>query len=172
MDYPDGLSDGHARPPGGVHRHASLLSIAVLGGLLATAMTGVLGGGPSTATVAEAPAASLSVDMPRRLRNGMFFEMRVTIRARRDLAKPAIVLPPALWRDLTINTTVPAPSEEGMEGEAFRFDYGALKAGETLVVKIDGQINPPLVGRNAGTVALYDGGTRVAALPVELTVLP
>jgi hypothetical protein len=73
---------------------------------------------------------------------------------------------------MTINTMIPAPSEEKAGKGAFRFHYGALKPGDTLDIKVDGQINPPLFAGNSGSVELHDGDTPVARVPVEITVLP
>jgi hypothetical protein len=73
---------------------------------------------------------------------------------------------------MTINTMTPAPGEEQFKDGAFRFDYGPLKAGETLDIKIDGQINPPLFAGTRGQIALFDGERELAATPLHITVLP
>ena len=122
--------------------------------------------------MAAGPAATLTAAIPDRLRNGEFFEMRLRVAATRPIADATIAVPPGLWRDMTINSMVPAASEEAFKDGAYRFRYGALKAGETLEIKIDGQINPPLTVGTKGEVALYDGTTRIATLPVRIRVLP
>ena len=73
---------------------------------------------------------------------------------------------------MTINTMIPAASEESFKGGAYRFSYGALRAGETLVVKIDGQINPPLFAGTEGEIALFDGERRLGGMPLKIKVLP
>ncbi|MFD1789824.1 hypothetical protein ACFSC3_19890 [Sphingomonas floccifaciens] len=171
LQTPDGIEDRHAEPKR-LHAYANLLSLLVLGALMVTAMTGWLAGDRTTPRRVEAPAATMTASIPDRLRNGEFFEMRLTITATRDIADATIAVPPALWRDMTINAMVPAASEEAYKDGAYRFHYGALKAGETLEIKIDGQINPPLTIGTAGEVALYDGDTRILALPVRIAVLP
>ena len=55
---------------------------------------------------------------------------------------------------------------------AFRFDYGPLKAGETLDIQIDGQINPPLFAGTHGRVAVFDGERELVGIPLRITVLP
>ena len=172
LPFPDGLDDGHAAERGGFQVHASLVSIVVLGALMALAMTGLLAGARTPPETVRAAAAELQVTMPRTLRNGEFFEMDVAVTARAPIADATIVLPPGLWRDMTINTMIPAASEEEFKDGAFRFRYGALKAGERLAVKIDGQINPPLTWGTRGAVTLYDGDRRLAELPVRIRVLP
>lgn len=67
---------------------------------------------------------------------------------------------------------VPAPSEESFKDGAFRFDYGPLKPGESIDIKIDGQINPPLFAGTRGTVAVLDGERQLATIPLHITVLP
>ena len=41
-----------------------------------------------------------------------------------------------------------------------------------MVVKVDSQINPALVGGTSGAVAVYDGDTLLAELPIAMTVRP
>ena len=169
---PDGIVERHINGDTGLQRHASPLSILILGGLLALALAGVFGGGRSPIHRVTAPGADLSVATPTTLRNGIFFETRIVAVARRDLKDATIVLPPSLWRDLTINSMIPAAGKESFEDGAFRFGYGPLKAGETLTVKVDGQVNPPLTVGLKGDVGLYDGKTPVASVPMSLRVLP
>jgi hypothetical protein len=75
-------------------------------------------------------------------------------------------------RDITVNTIEPAPSDEEFKNGSFRFHYGPLKAGERFELKLDSQVNPPLTGGNAGTIAWYDGERRIAALPLRIKVYP
>ncbi|URW75604.1 hypothetical protein M9980_13950 [Sphingomonas donggukensis] len=170
--YPDGLGDSHAARAGWLGRHANLLSLVVLGTLMALALSGVLAGGRSAPRVAETAAATVAVTTPTTLRNGEFFEMRIRVAAKAPIAKLGLALPPGLWRDMTVNTVIPAASEESFKDGAFRFDYGALGAGEVLEVKVDGQINPPLTVGTQGDVTLYDGDRAIAAVPLSIRVLP
>lgn len=172
LDYPDGIVADHADRRGRLHRHANLVSLAVLFGVMLLGFSGLLGGARTDPRQAEFADATLRVTTPRTLRNGVFFEMRVEVTAKRSIGKLVVALPPRLWRDMTINTMVPAPTEEAFEDGAFRFDYGALEAGKTLVMKVDGQINPPLTLGNSGEVALYDDKRRIGAVPVRIAVLP
>ena len=77
-----------------------------------------------------------------------------------------------MWKDFTVNTMVPAAAEERFADGRFRFSYGPVEAGKAIVVKIDSQINPSLVGGTAGHVAVYDGETLLAELPVAIAVRP
>lgn len=172
LRYPDGLADGHARAPQGFRKVAPVFSLLVLCMLMALALSGVLAGGTTPVVRASFARADLAASIPERLRNGEFYEMRLTVTARQDIAKLRLAVTPTLWRDMTVNTMVPAAGEESFEDGAFTFDYGALRAGERFEIKIDGQINPPLTIGTRGTIALYDGDAQIGVLPVAIRVLP
>ncbi|KTW00046.1 hypothetical protein [Sphingomonas sanguinis] len=171
-DLPDGIDKSHLAPVRGLRAHASLLAFIVLGATMAVAATGLLGGAPAPVTSVSAPAASLELKVARPLRSGLFFETHIRVTARRAIAKPVIGVDASLWRDLTINSQVPAPANESFKDGQYRFEYGPLEAGETLEVKIDGQTNPPLIGRVAGNVTLLDDDTPLTKAHVSIPVLP
>lgn len=166
--YPDGITAAAER------RGANLnwLSLAVLGAVMLAALLGAFGGGKARPVVAETAAARLEIATPRVIRNGEFFETRIRVTAQQPLGDAALVVPVSLWRDMTINTMLPAPGGEKADKGAFRFSYGALKPGEVLDIKIDGQINPPLFAGTHGVVELHDGERPLAAIPIEIRVLP
>lgn len=166
------MADRHATAGGSFRRNRGWLAFVVLSLLMAGALSGLLGGVHNRDLSARTPAAAMRVHAPAVLRNGEFFEFRVQITARRDIAEPVIAISAPYWRDVTINTMVPAPAEETFSGDAFQFKYEALKAGDRLEMKIDGQINPARIGGSRGLVSLLDGETPVAQTPIELTVLP
>ncbi|MDF2495397.1 hypothetical protein [Sphingomonas sp.] len=170
--FPDGIDAGHAKPLGGLRAHASPLAFIILGGFVATAMTGALGGAPAPVTSISAPAALLEVKLARPLRSGLFFETHIRVIARQNLAKPVIGIDATLWRDLTINSQIPAAANESFEDGQYRFEYPPLKAGDTLDIKIDGQTNPPLVGRITGSITLLDGQVLLSSTRVSVPVLP
>jgi hypothetical protein len=169
LRYPDGVA-----PIDAIGRGARFnwISLAVLSLFMLAALLGAFGGGKAQPLVEQAAAARLEIATPRVIRNGEFFETRIRIEARQPIAKAVLVVPASLWRDMTINTMIPAPAEERSEQGAFRFDYGALEPGDVLEIKVDGQINPPLFAGNAGVVALNDGDRTVVRLPLDITVLP
>lgn len=170
--FPDGIDASHAKPLGGLRAHASVLSFIILGGFVGIALSGLLGGRPAPVTLVSATAASLEVKLARPLRSGLFFETHIRVVARRDIAKPVIGIDAALWRDLTINSQIPAATQESFEDGQYRFEYPALKAGDTLEIKIDGQTNPPLVGRLVGAITLLDDDVKLTRMPVSIPVLP
>ncbi len=172
IDLPDGIEERHVAPVRGIRAHASPLAFIVLGTAMAVAATGLLGGTPAPVTSVSAPAASLELKIARPLRSGLFFETHIRVTARQAIAKPVIGVDASLWRDLTINSQVPAPADESFKDGQYRFEYGPLKEGETLEVKIDGQTNPPLIGRVAGNITLLDDDTPLAKAHVTIPVLP
>ncbi|OMJ30671.1 MULTISPECIES: hypothetical protein [Sphingomonas] len=171
-DLPDGIAERHVVPVRGLRAHASLLAFIVLGTAMAVAASGLLGGAPAPVTSVSAPAASLELKIARPLRSGLFFETHIRVTARQAITKPVIGVDASLWRDLTINSQVPAPANESFKDGQYRFEYGPLKAGETLEVKIDGQTNPPLIGRVSGNVTLLDDDTPLTNAHVTIPVLP
>ena len=168
--YPDGIDPVHAEPRGGAWRR--WIAILLLAGVMLAALLGAFGGGKVRPLIVENRGARLEVATPRVIRNGVFFETRLRVVARQPIDKAVITVDASLWRDMTINTMIPAPSEEQVKDGAFRFDYGSLKPGETLDIKIDGQINPPLFAGTRGRIALFDDERELAALPLRITVLP
>lgn len=171
-EFPDGIGEEHLRWPGWQSVLVSWLPLGVLGLLLLIALTGALGGGRNPTTKAVGPQAGLTLDAPAILRSGQFFEMRMRLVAHRRIGKPVIAIPVAYWRDLTINSFYPAPTGEMARDGHFEFEFDPLETGEALDIKIDGQVNPPLVGRLGGRLELRDGKSAIATLPVSLRVLP
>lgn len=171
IDPPDGIKEP-------VHRarlwdrHASPISFLVLGGLVAAAAAGLFGGQPSPRVDADFGTAHLSVKTPAVIRNGEFFETAIEIRADAPIADATLAVEAGLWRDMTINTMIPAPSEEQFNDGEYRFAYGPLEVGDTLVIKIDGQINPPLFAGNEGAIGVYDGERLVGRRNFRIKVLP
>ena len=169
---PDGIGDRHAQDQGGFARHANPLSILILGGMVVAAFLGAFGGGQARPLSVSTPTARVEVTTPRTLRNGEFFETRIGVTAKNDIADLVIAVPPKLWRDMTINTMIPAPSEESFKQGSYRFSYGPLKKGDRVQMKVDGQINPPLFAGTEGEIAVLDGERRIGAIPFAIRVLP
>ena len=167
---PDGIGEREMQPLEGWRQHASPLSLVVFGTVVLLALAGVLGHERTWATQGE--TVNLEVHMPEVIRNGEFFEMRVTVRADQPIEQLVVAIDQAVWEDVTVNTMVPAATEEANEDGVFRFTFAELAAGSTFLLKIDGQVNPDLVGANAGTVSVLDGEAELAAVDVTMEVRP
>jgi hypothetical protein len=168
--YPDGIEDRHVRPVAGWRRHASPLGLVVFGVIVALALSGLLGHERTWA--AEASGTRLEVHTSEIIRNGEFVEMRIRVRPAADIAELVIGVDDALWEDITVNTLIPAASEEANENGETRFTFAELSAGTEFLFKVDMQINPDILGGNEGDVTLYDGDTPVVSIPISITVLP
>ncbi len=171
-DYPDGIEDYHTRLPSRLHLHTTWFALFVLATLLAVAFSGALGGVKNTVTNAAGARAALSFSAPVVMRNGQFFEMRMAITAHAPIAKPVIAVPVAYWHDLTINSFHPAPAKEDSRDGLYLMEFEPMEAGERMDIKIDGQVNPSLIGSVQARIELRDDEAALASLPVHLRVLP
>ncbi len=169
-EYPQGIIERHGTSAG--HRHAGWLRLGILAAILGVALLGLLGGAPAQTLRMASASATLAVTTPDRLRNGMFFETRISAEAKKPIGDAVIAIPAAMWRDVTVNTMIPSPAEEEFVDGEFRFHFGPLGAGETLGIKIDGQMNPPRYSSSGGRIRLLDGEAEIVALPVSLKVIP
>jgi hypothetical protein len=167
---PDGIGEEHVRPVAGWRRHASPLALVVFGAVMVLGMTGLLG--READWRAETNGVRLGVHTSEILRNGEFFEMRVSVEADEPITELVIGVDSALWEDLTVNTMIPAASDETSEHGEFRFTFAELDAGTPFLMKIDLQVNPDIVAGNEGTVSVYDGEEPLAAADVTIAVLP
>jgi hypothetical protein len=167
---PDGIAEEHVRPVAGWRRHASPLALVVFGTVMVLGMTGLLG--REAEWRAEGNGVRLEVHTSEILRNGEFFEMRVRVEADEPITELVIGVESALWEDLTVNTMIPAASDETSEDGEFRFTFAELQAGTPFLMKIDLQVNPDIVAGNEGTVSVYDGEEPLATTDVTIAVLP
>jgi len=168
--YPDGISDGHIRPVTGWRRTASPVGLVVFGLVVVLAFSGLLG--HERTWEAAGQAASLEVHAPEIIRNGEFFEMRVRVASHEPIGELIVGIDEALWEDMTVNTLIPAATEEtNVDGET-RFAFSELAAGTTFLFKIDVQVNPDIVLGNEGSVTIYDGSDELATADLSITVLP
>lgn len=168
--FPDGIKVEHCQESG--PGWTAWIRAALLSGLLLAALFGFLGGAPTRGVQVTADAAAMRVHYPNPIRNGMFIETRIDIAARQPIGDAVVAISADLWRDMTINSLVPAATEEAYKDGEFRFHFGPLEPGENLLFKIDGQINPPRLERINGRIRLLDGTRELAAVPVSIRVIP
>lgn len=168
---PYGIDPRHFGPRHGPWLRPAL-KLLLIGLPLLAAMFGLLGGGAERVDAASAPQVRMEVVTPGIVRSGNWFETQVRVVPRADMADLTIAFDEDLWRFMSIDTLLPdAESAEFGEGR-FTFHFGPVKAGDRFVLKIDGQIQPRWLRRQAGQVAVLDGETELVSAPVTLTVLP
>jgi hypothetical protein len=167
---PHGIRDDHIRPSNGLGRHASPLSLIVFGSVIVLGLAGLLG--HERDWQAEANGAELTVHAPEITRNGEFLEMRISVATDEPIDELVIGIESSLWEDMTVNTMIPAATDEVSADGEFRFTFAELEPARPFLLKIDLQVNPDILGGNDGTVAAYDGEAAIVEIPVSITVLP
>ena len=144
----------------------SVLTLFLLLGLL-----NVFGQRPQTDTAA-ADGVELEVYSPTKLRGGLFFMSRFTVRAEREIEAATLVLDPGWLEGITLNTVEPAPVGEANRDGRLAFDLGRIPAGTKHVFFLHFQVNPTNVGRRAQDVELTDGERSLLRLDRTVTVFP
>ena len=135
------------------------------------ALLNVFGQRPSGSSAA-APAASLSLYAPSRVRGGLLFEARFHVTAHRDLRNATLVLSSGWLEGMTVNTIEPSPTGEASKNGNLSLVLGHIPAGRTFLLFMQFQVNPINVGHRAQDVALYDGGRKLLELHRTITVFP
>jgi hypothetical protein len=144
----------------------TLITLILIAGLL-----NAFGQRPAT-TEAAATSASLKVYAPERVRGGLFYEARFTIKAIADVENATLVLDSGWAEGITINTVEPAPIGEASRDGKLVFELGHIPAGQKYLFFLQLQVNPTNVGHRAQDVALYDGDTFLTSVDRTITVFP
>ncbi|MCM8731534.1 hypothetical protein ACFO8O_11250 [Hephaestia sp. GCM10023244] len=160
----DGISEDDACPRSGYRRRARVAPLVILTVFLILGFVGLFGGRASPTQVAESDAARLEVTTPVTLRNGLVFETVIRATPKRPIKDLTLAISTSLWRDVTINSLIPAATQEESRDGFFRFSYGPVEAGQSFEAKLDGQINPPLFLGTVGDIVVYDGDVRLVGL--------
>jgi hypothetical protein len=145
--------------------------ILLLFAVAVVALAGVFGQETKHTTV-QAPAATLTLSSPTKVRGGLYFQTKIKVVARQNLAKPKIVLDDGFFDGLTLNTSEPQASQEINRNGRIAFDYDALGAGQQLTLWLQYQVNPVTVGSRTQRVELDDGDTPVATITRNFTSFP
>jgi hypothetical protein len=131
----------------------------------------VFGQRPVTATV-KAPAATLKVYAPTRLRGGLIYMARFHVKAHEDLKSATLLLDPGWAESITINTIEPSPVGEASKDGRLSFELGHIPAGQSYILFMDFQVNPTNVGHRSQDVELDDGDTPILTLDRDVTIFP
>jgi len=168
---PDGIERRHIHEAHRPVLRALPFDAVGLGLLLSAGIFGLFGADERVSSAGD--GATLTIDGPKRIRSGEFFEMLFTIRNEREIRDAVLRVDEHVWNEVTINTMIPQPTEEGFNDGSFEFHFGALRPGSRLLVKVDGQINPEYPpGENAGAIVLADAAASLTTVDYSMRVLP
>jgi hypothetical protein len=145
--------------------------LAALGLLCLLGLLNAFGQRPHTHT-ASAAGVELEVYSPDRVRSGLFFMSRFTIRAEREIETATLLLDPGWVEGITLNTIVPAPVREANRDGKIAFELGRVPAGTEHVFFLHFQVNPTEVGRRPQHVQLLDGETPLLSVDRTVTIYP
>jgi hypothetical protein len=145
--------------------------LGVLGFFLVLGALNIFGQRPTT-SAADAPAGSLELYAPTRLRGGVFWMARFHVRARREIEHATLVLDPGWLEQMHLNTLEPAPIGEASRDGRIALDFGRIPAGRSLLVFLQFQVNPTNIGRHSHDVELHDGETPLARIDRTVTIFP
>ncbi len=168
---PDGIDEIHIDPRHRLGRHSSILSLGVLGTVLAIGLSGRVGVSSQTHRV-DAPAARLEMKFPKVLRSGSFVETRIEVQARTDIAELVLAFEPSIWREVTTVSIRPSPADESHSDGLLRFGFDRLAAGQRFELQIQQQVNPSRFGSSQGRFVLFDGERPLLEVPLAYQVLP
>jgi hypothetical protein len=172
-DLPDRLDAARHRELAG-RRYMRPARYVVLGLVAAVVVLGLLNvfGQRADTSTGESSRASLEVYAPARVRGGLLYEARFTIRAHRKLSHAVLQLAPGWAESQQINTIEPSPIAETSRDGKLLLTLGAVPKGRRFTLYLELQVNPTNVGRRSTDVTLYDGDARLLTIERTLTVFP
>ena len=145
--------------------------VALLAVPVVFAASGAFGQQTSTLRAAGG-GAELDVDVPDRLRGGLLWRGRITVRAQLDIKLPRIILGDGWVQSMQLNTLEPAPQSEAARGARVVLSYPELRAGQALHVYLQLQANPTAFGAQDTSVELDDETQPLARIDHTTRVLP
>ena len=138
---------------------------------LGAGLANVFGQKVGTASATSA-AADLELEAPSAVRSVLIYEVQFTISAHRALNEPTLVLDSVWFDGFTINTMSPDTKDWVQRDGLNVLSYDSLPAGAELVVRLQYQANPTMVGTRDQGVVLEDGGAPILELDHKTTVFP
>jgi len=173
VSTPDELTLERHRDLAGRERrpYVRWILLGLLGLLLLLGLLNVFGQRPQTNT-ATASGVELEVYSPHRLRSGLFFMSRFTIRAEQEIEAATLVLDSGWLEGITLNTLVPSPVGEANRDGRIALDLGRVPADTKHVFFLHFQVNPTEIGRREQDVELHDGSSRLLHIDRTVTIFP
>jgi hypothetical protein len=145
--------------------------LTLIGLFLLAGLANAFGQHPQTRVV-SGEGVELEVYSPERLRSGLFFMSRFTIRAEEEIEAATLVLDPGWLEGITLNTLEPSPVGEANRDGRIALDLGRVPAGTKHVFFLHFQVNPTETGRRPQDVDLYDGETPLLHVDRTVTIFP
>ena len=134
-------------------------------------LANVFGQNPTHST-GTGELATLDVSAPNRLRGGLFYQGRFSIHATEELEHATLLLDSGWFDSIHINSYSPEPLGSAYRNGKLALDYGHVAPGDTLVARLQFQVNATNVGRRSQGVELHDGETPLAAVDRTVTIFP
>lgn len=172
-DKPDGIVLKRARDMEGRtwHRWLRRGLLALLALFVVAALFNVFGQRPSSTTVTTRDA-SLKVYSPTRVRGGLIWEARFTIRAIKEIKDARLVLSEGWLEGNTINQIEPSPLGQGSRNGSLDLDLGHVPRGQRYEMYLQASTNPTNVGHRNIDAQLQDGNRLLLSVHREMTYLP
>jgi hypothetical protein len=123
-------------------------------------------------SVGTGEVATLEVSAPDRLRGGVFYQGRFEIHARRELEHATLLLDSGWFESMHINSYSPEPIATAYRNGMLALDYGHVAAGDTLVARLQMQVNATNTARRSQGVQLHDEDEPLAAVDRTVTIFP
>lgn len=170
---PQGIRIGRDRDMQGRgwHRWVRRGLLGLLAVFILLAAFNVFGQRPSSKTV-QSPEASLKVYSPTRVRGGLLWEARFTVRANKDVKDAQLVLSQGWLESQSINTIEPSPVGQASRNGSLSLDLGHIPKGERYELYMQFQTNPTNIGRRDADVQLQDGDRLLLTVHRDLWVFP
>jgi len=170
---PQGIRVGRMRDMQGRdwHRWVRRALLGLLAAFVLMGLFNVFGQRPTSDTV-SAKEASLKVYAPSRVRGGLLWQARLTIRANEDLKDAQLVFSQGWLEGNTLNTIEPSPLGEASRNGSLSLDLGHVPKGERYELYMQFQSNPTNVGHRSTDVQLLDGDKVVLSVERTLWVFP
>ena len=154
-----------------VELFARRLLVGLLTVVALLALANVFGQNPAH-SIGTGEAATLEVSAPSRLRGGLFYEGEFTIRARQEIESATLLLDSGWFDSMHINSYTPEPVGFAHRNGMLVLDYGHVAEGDTLVARLEFQVNPTNVGHRSQSVQLHDEDVPLAAVERSVTIFP
>jgi hypothetical protein len=129
-------------------------------------------GQKATTSEAVAQPAALDVHAPTRVRSGVLYSARFTVRAAETLDDAALVLDSSWVEGMQVNTIEPSPVSETSQNGSLRLELGKVQSGRQYKFFMSFQVNPTTFGHRDASVQLVDGDEPILTVHRTLTIYP